>query len=290
MVEMRYNTRVNHIKSDGLFQQPRHPFSTYVRGIDTMTNHTPFVPENLNDYAPWVATYGLRAPYGKCQCGCGNDSPISNVTRRSSGYLKGQPIRYATPGHTQSKRFLLLVSQPNRVLRNHHYNVRPSLDERFWPKVDKRTPDECWEWKGSRNGRGYGKFGVQGHSRYAHRISYEISNGPIPEGMLVCHTCDNPSCVNPSHLFPGTPLLNVHDMVQKGRHRRANFEGKRRPNSKFTDEQVIEMRRRYRDGVSQASMAREFGVRKNTINSIITGKTYSHIANPVAKERYEDKL
>jgi hypothetical protein len=95
----------------------------------------------------------------------------------------------------------------------------------WWKKVDVRGPDECWPWKRSCTPNGYGKHqvGLGGHEQRhvsAHRFGYEVLVGPIPEGMYVCHRCDNPPCCNPSHWFLGTPKDNNDDKVAKGRHAR----------------------------------------------------------------------
>ena len=91
--------------------------------------------------------------------------------------------------------------------------------EAFVAKVDKRGSDECWEWKASKSVSGYGQFTAgEGHSTRAHRYSWELFFGPIPEGKLVLHKCDNPSCVNPYHLYLGDSCDNAEDAVVRGRH------------------------------------------------------------------------
>ena len=90
--------------------------------------------------------------------------------------------------------------------------------ERFWNKVMKIVEtDECWEWIAFKNKDGYGLFGYNGKNQKAHRVSWQLHNGPIPDGLCVLHKCDNPSCVNPNHLFLGTNADNIKDRVNKNR-------------------------------------------------------------------------
>ncbi len=96
--------------------------------------------------------------------------------------------------------------------------ARKTVEERFWANVDKRGPDECWPWLGTLSHNGYGTILIDGKVRRATRTSWVIAHGQDwPEGKDCCHTCDSPTCVNPSHLWPGTRADNVRDMLAKGR-------------------------------------------------------------------------
>ncbi len=114
----------------------------------------------------------------------------------------------------------------------HKYEAK-SLLRRYQEKVDKRGPDECWPWLAYADKDGYGQIRVDGRrTKPAHRVGYELEHGPIPDNILVCHTCDNPPCQNPTHWFIGTNADNMTDKVSKGR-----WNGGR----KLTDTQILEI-------------------------------------------------
>lgn len=98
-------------------------------------------------------------------------------------------------------------------------SLRATPEMRFWVKVERGGEDACWQWLARKHEGGYGDFRLGGGHVRAHRFSYELAHGAIPKGMFVLHRCDNPGCVNPSHLFLGTFEDNSSDMVSKGRGR-----------------------------------------------------------------------
>ena len=143
------------------------------------------------------------------------------------------------------------------------------LASRFWSRVEK-TPT-CWFWRGARFNHGYGKVVRFGKFRLAHRVVYEMTRGPIPDGQLVCHGCDVRLCVNPEHLFVGSTTDNMRDMVHKGRS--VHRWGAENPNAKLTLAEVQEIRRRYRWGHGRA-LAREFNIAPTQLREIVRGESW----------------
>lgn len=152
-----------------------------------------------------------------------------------------------------------------------------NIVERFLGKISRS--EGCHVWTGTVNDSGYGLFKIgwkKGQVR-AHRYSWELANGKIPEGLFVLHKCDNPICVNPDHLFLGTQADNIKDMDEKGRRvssRIARFFGEDHPHSRLTEDQVRKIRE---DSRTQAVIAKDYGVGQMTISRIKTNTTWKHV-------------
>lgn len=193
-----------------------------------------------------------EVPYGYCQCGCGQLTELAPFTHKARGWVKGKPLNFI-----------------------HGHNRRRSTIECFWEKVDKSSPNGCWEWTGCRHPLGYGQMG-SGIGRKlipAHRFAWELENGPIPDGMEICHHCDNPSCVRVSHLFLGTHADNMADRAKKGR-----CKGSDAGYAKLTEAQVIEIRQKYVPYIVTFRMlGDEYGVSIGAIASVIWRRNWAHI-------------
>ena len=100
--------------------------------------------------------------------------------------------------------------------------VRCNCMDKFWNKVDRRGPDDCWPWLKGKDRKGYGQTTIAYQHHRAHRLAWELANGPIPAGLCVLHRCDNPPCCNPGHLWLGTQRDNAHDAIAKGRFKKMN--------------------------------------------------------------------
>lgn len=151
----------------------------------------------------------------------------------------------------------------------------------FWSKVDiTDNSKDCWNWLGAKKPTGYGNVRIDKKYRLAHRVAFELINGVIPDGLIVCHICDNPSCCNPSHLMLGTVKSNAIDMLIKNRQRKPETaaRGVNNGNSKLHPSQVIAIRNIYSDGgITQKRLAELYGVTQPAIGSIIRNETWRHL-------------
>lgn len=143
----------------------------------------------------------------------------------------------------------------------------------FWKKVPVGSNDSCWNWKASLSNKGYGEFRIHPKGKQkAHRISWILTFGQIPNGLFVCHKCDNPACVNPYHLFLGTATDNMRDMYAKGRGWMPK--GELNPKAKLTSGQVVQIRNLYEEGLTQVKIASMFGVTQGMIGFIVRGEAW----------------
>lgn len=145
---------------------------------------------------------------------------------------------------------------------------------RFWPKVDIRGVDDCWNWMGSRSAKGYGFFRARGKTVTSHRFVWEIACGEEPSGHLL-HSCDNPSCVNVRHLREGTNADNVRDRMERGRPtaRPGSLNGR----AKLNESGAKEIKDMLRRGVDRGVIAGRMGVSRSTVNHIATGRKWAHV-------------
>ena len=204
-------------------------------------------------------------PYGYCHCGCGRQTKIANENNKKYGWALGEPYMYVVNHRGKG-----LSAEP--------------IEDRFWRKVDKRGPDECWEYTEARSTRGYGKFWMNGKSIAASRAAYIFTYGPLTKDLYACHKCDNPACCNPNHLFAGTNADNSRDMVKKGRNvmnaeqrarRKASLpRGEKHPNAIWIDDEIAAIRDLYATGKwSQYRIARLFRTNQGFISGIVTNKS-----------------
>jgi len=134
---------------------------------------------------------------------------------------------------------------------------------------------ECLIWTGQIDRNGYGRIRIDGKHRRAHIVHFELRNGPVPDGMVLMHSCDNRGCIHLGHLSPGTQLQNVQDMFAKGRANKAK--GESHPKAKLTERQVAEIRGRYvpgKYGFGAHALAKEYGISKRAMQAILRGESW----------------
>lgn len=162
-----------------------------------------------------------------------------------------------------------------------------TVEQKFWSRVDKSG--DCWIWTGSK-AHGYGRFYYGNSRKAAHRFSYELANGVVLDKEYVCHSCDNPACVNPAHLFLGSQFENMRDCAAKRRNamqrnpERSHFKttvyrqiGERHGSAKLKESDVSEMFRLFNGGKKRKEIAVQFGVSPQQVCKILSGKRWSHL-------------
>jgi hypothetical protein len=156
--------------------------------------------------------------------------------------------------------------------------AKRDISERFWTKVD--TSGDCWTWTGSKDKNGYGRISIYMGNNVtipylAHRKAWELTNGNIAQGMHLCHKCDNPSCVNPAHMFVGTHDDNMRDMRDKGRMNPGHVFGEKHGCAKLTEDQIRSIRKSPEKPIK---IAERFGISRRHASDIKSGKSWKHVA------------
>lgn len=189
--------------------------------------------------------------FWNCICECGTTQVVYGVTIRSGG----------------SKSCGCLKAEKNSIaMKAMRIRQAGTLHDRFFSRFVK-LDNGCWQWRAHTDKDGYGVLPGDRKNTRAHRLSYEIHKGSIPDGLIVCHDCDNPGCVNPDHLFVGTIKDNAQDALRKKRH----YVGEKNGRSKLTEQNVKEI---LNSGLNGQQLADKFGVSRSTINNVRRGDTW----------------
>lgn len=192
------------------------------------------------------------------------------------------------------------------------YTFPKAFTQRFWSHVHMPSADECWPWSLSRGNHGYGQVSYQRTMHLTHRIAYEMTHGPIPDGLWVLHSCDNPPCCNPKHMFLGTHTDNMRDMTAKGRngvhrhperyprgdshpsrtmperlsrgdnhytrqHPEKVMRGELNGRARFTEQNIRDMRQQHEQGIAIRELARRYKADRKTIQAIVKHRIWRHI-------------
>lgn len=150
----------------------------------------------------------------------------------------------------------------------------PFIIQRFLSNCSHGDLKKCWEWSGMMNTNGYGRFSYKDNHVLAHRVSFEMFVHEIPDGMVVCHKCDNRKCVNPMHLWVGSQSDNLKDAFRKGRMVHPEPTGDKNGNAKLTWGKVREIRKLHESGVKKYLIASSFGISPSTVGNITNNQTW----------------
>ncbi len=245
--------------------------SARIGGADAVVAHHAGPSPALADRSRDDMADQKSIPFGYCQCGCGGLAPIAPATRLDRNEIKGHPRKFIF-GH---RAWPIEASRAGNLLLQKR--ALATRDSRFWTRVDRRTSAACWPFLGRRNTYGYGMFSSMSKQMYASRFAWIITRGPVPNGLVVCHRCDNPPCCNPDHLFLGTSADNVADMIAKGRHRGGGVRGAAHHAAVLTEEIVRAIRERVSAGLRTCDIAKEFGLRWGTVDHVVKRRSWKDV-------------
>jgi predicted XRE-type DNA-binding protein len=193
----------------------------------------------------------------ECGCGCGALIPIRDG--------RGRPRRFVR-GHGS----FVQRGKPKRGTPR----VHPiSIEDRLLQRIACEPNSGCWLWLGRMDRNGYGILLDRNRPLWAHRAAWRTWRGEIPAGLVVCHRCDTPACINPDHLFVGTQGDNIRDAARKGR----TASGERQWNAKLKTEEVLAIRALVAEGVYQRTIAAQFGVSQSTVSDIASRRKWPHL-------------
>ena len=181
--------------------------------------------------------------------------------------------------HGKFPKYRLISICNNSLCCNPNHMILGTPRNRFWLNVNKHD-DKCWKWQGAKSVQGYGVLNINRKAFKAHRYSWILHFGEIPNDLFICHKCDNPSCVNPDHLFLGTNSDNMKDMREKGRSCKgeAHAPGEINGQSKLTKKEVIKIRNLYVTGkYTQKHLGELFNVHNSQISNIVRRKHWKHV-------------
>lgn len=205
-------------------------------------------------------------PTGLCMCGCGQKTTVATMTNIRERRYKGYPMPFVLEHNIRVQ-----GKEIRKKSSEHYQSIRIHPNKRFWKWVIKKSEDECWIWIGGTKEGGYGVFhpAWEGYKKriLAHRFSYEMVYGKVPDNLFVLHKCDNPPCVNPKHLFVGTAKDNSEDMVIKGRCKA----------TKLTEQEVLEIRELRKSGLRFHEIASRYSITTATACDVANHKTWKHV-------------